>query len=165
MTKRIIIAFLISILVTICIAQAIRSYGTRNWGQAVHGAQLAIETTNNIAVIGLTITLTERIRNQSQNGIGLIPADPTSYILTNQLGATHYLKIQRNRNPHEPYTATVEVPELIEAGEKKEWLVNLKVTEDIAPGDYELKDVRSIITESNEVSAIISNSLKVKVVK
>ena len=85
--------------------------------------------------------------------------------MTNQFGTAHYLKFQRNRNPHEAYTATVEVPEQIEAGEKKEWLLNLKVTEDIAPGDYKLEDVRSIITESNEVSTLISNSLKVKVVK
>ena len=165
MTKRIIGVFLVSILVTICIAQAMRFYGTQNWGQAVHGTQLAIETTNKIAVVGLTITLTERIRNQSQSEISLIPADQRSYVLTNQFGTVHYLKLHSNRNPYEPYSATVVVPEQIEAGEKNEWLVNLKVTEDIETGDYELEDVRSIITKSNEVSALISNSLKVKVVK
>jgi hypothetical protein len=165
MTKRIIIVFSISIFVITCIAQAIRFYGTINWGQTVHGTQLAIETTNDIAVIGSTITLTERIRNQSQDAIRLIPAAPKSYVLTDELGKTHYLILQHNVYPYQPSTATVEVPEKIKAGEKKEWSISLKVAEDIEPGDYELEDVRCITTESNEVFALKSNSLNMKVAK
>lgn len=141
----------------------VNSLGSDNWGEEAYGNELSIASTNKVVEIGSTMMLTERIRNRSKDDVWLTPATAKSYILTNQSGKVYYL-IPPTDNSNQTYTAVgVITPLAVNAGEIKEWSIKLKINKGIEPGDYELKDMRSITTESKQATALISNSLNVKV--
>jgi hypothetical protein len=168
----------------ICLGLASCSAGTANLGTAVHGVQLSIVSTNDVAVIGSTITITERVRNRSEDAIFIGSPATNSYVLTNQLANVYYLPPYYGSHVDETYN---QWPKSIFAGETNEWTIRLTISEDVKPGDYQLIGVRSIIAETNHVYVspgvirvsgilsivtekkpvytLISNSLKVKVVK
>ena len=146
--------------------------------------QLSIVSTNDVAVIASTITITELVRNQSEDAIFIISPATNSYVLTNQLGNVYYLPPYYGSHVDETYNPW---PKSVFAGETNEWTIRLKISEDVKPGDYQLIGVRSIMAETNHiyvspgvirvsgtvsitterkpVYTLISNSLKVKVVK
>jgi len=150
-------------IMTTCLAQTIPLSEGTNWGAVVHGTRLSISITNYIASIGSTITLTEQIRNRSRDTVWLEPYTLKSYVLSNHLGEIYYLIPSYDLKI---FLATPkEQAEAIVAGETKEWSVRFKIKDQIAVGDYQLKDMRVITVKSNESYSIVSNVLGLKVVK
>jgi hypothetical protein len=158
--------FLAIVFAGICATESGNAQAVTTWGETICGTQLSVGLSNNIALVGSTITLTERIRNQSVNVVWLNPTTSETYVLANLAGKKYRLMPTDDGNPVKLFINNSEPkPEAINAEEIKEWSVKLMVGKDIEPGDYELKSVRSIITESNQVHTLTSNSLDMKVAR
>jgi hypothetical protein len=121
--------------------------------------------------VGSNIVVNTFVQNNSTNIVWLNPPTSTSFSLNTSSGKSFYILPARDFNGIKAVTANPElIREVIKPGELKSWVKTFSIRTDIPPDDYELVEVRSITTVTNEVFALqtftlTSNSLKVKVAK
>jgi uncharacterized lipoprotein YajG len=148
-----------------CIAQPnnlqYQSKEVTKWGNAVEGVQLSVSLTNNIIVVGSTITLSAQIKNLSTNSITVYVKDPRSdfvVYVTNKSGKVFKLSPE----PDNSATYAIVFPISINSGESRVWSIPVTVGKDIELGNYALKVTKRFERNGNYFE-LVSNSLDVQI--
>ena len=134
-----------------------------DWGPVTNNIQLSIGLSSNIVTAGSTAVLHTRIRNTGTNDVSLVVIRQFPYTLTNELGGIYKVTSPMYENN---LRNTVSLEDfVVHAGTTNEWSDHLKFGNDIVPGDYVIMPItRSIRTADSNVCALMSNSLKIKVI-
>jgi hypothetical protein len=156
--------FMASFLADLVAADSISSPSNADWGERSCEAQLSIVLSSNTVTAGSTAVLHTRIRNTGTNDVSLVVIRQFPYTLTNELGGIYKVTPPMFEND---LKNTVSLEDfVVHAGTTNEWPDHLQFGKDIVPGDYVIMPItRSIRTADSNVCALISNSLKVRVVK
>jgi hypothetical protein len=141
-----------------------------NWGVSSCGVRLAIDLETNVVTAGSGVRFFARVQNSSTNNIRL-SIKRFTFNLTNSSGKSYQLFFEGEgggKRPESYVNMTLGVVDVVVAGQTTviEWYRDIWFGKEIRPGNYVIQAIkREFKTSDGKVCEIISNSLKVKVLK
>jgi hypothetical protein len=169
MSKKLFILISVMFLrITVCMARPDGSQVATNWGESVEGVQMSIELNTNVVAVGSAAILQCQIENSSTNPIYALISSrviTATLVLTNNFGKAYNLTLSPKFQMQPPVTG--HFYDVVNAKEIYTWSIPFKIDEAVEAGDYELGAQRffRLTPELNEAYKLVSNSLKVTVIK